>query len=1159
MLMKSILTLFFGFLVLVFFDRQDIRRRPAQASPEHIVLAQRALSPDVGLVLLGVRCPEAKLACANWQALGFEGLKGDLASVEGKFLLVRARGYIEKVFIFEDGELSEKALSRALEGSDEKLLHHLKLPKTLTGKLPTQLVDTLYTKSRWRSGGRLAMKFLNYTPLSFATRTLEEITKYQESRRFYQASYLSRLIEAALIDDAFPELIDVFGREHLADLGGALRFFYRGSGDDVITEIGIDDANRAGFYEEYVRLRTETQSIQMSKLVTRANEEGLVAIPYSRDLAILYYDPQLSVDPEKYNDLLLNTRVVENAERYKSYKDATARLIPLGVFLMNDKFAPKKIVDFEAPDAAIDREKWVGLVKYAAEIGMGFILGEGKSAALSVSLFTGMLYLEKNGIIYASANLESEAHLEALLDSGLVRVETEELNREMLSFYLSQIKIDVAQEAYFNQLLTSQDPAELERGVREVILLYQSTQTGRRFAKGMSEAFKLGNKVLNGLQFERWLADPVAIEKFVAKIDARHAVRAERAQARRPSAASSDAAIILMVDGLRPDRFKEAYQKGLVPHLGQFFLENGVEFDSYAPRSLTLPSWASILTGLDQDEHGLKSNGPMSRLLGKPNEKYTDPRKDLLNYGFNRSNRAYKHLKESKSPWLPDYFNEGEVHTNYMPVNNEAFPPLTQIARAAIADYQRLLFGNLSATIGLDRASVLETIDVVKKNPGKTKLVLNWFTCVDVFSHHNNRGLEICYRELDKSFKLLMDALALDPVLKDAHVFLISDHGHTGGAESSHSHYKILDEGHYFNNTALNLTTLFAGKYRGYEAFKFSPFVFDSPYPENDLKFLKEFQIQPFRYRYRRDDEARNSKSDVLIDYSGDSLAQIYFRAPGKEWGERLSYFELTTLKDRDVIGDLLSVRVQNNVNFDARVRRALSQKNQQHPVEFVAHALKSCAKSDIEAIVGEALPVLAREPILLRNRTRVQGLILTQKSEQGLRYRYHLIQDFQQEATGKCTGRPSSSSTDEFLQQFHEREDRWWEKRELLEKFKHHSKPTALISIVGALTLSEALERSRNRQAEVPDLILFASLGFNFNSSDIFEADHGGLRRQEIKNSFFYARPGQRFDAPTKQRLFARPVFNNYLTPFVLDATGRERNSVSSERIPRFSLENDE
>lgn len=209
--------------------------------------------------------------------------------------------------------------------------------------------------------------------------------------------------------------------------------------------------------------------------------------------------------------------------------------------------------------------------------------------------------------------------------------------------------------------------------------------------------------------------------------------------------------------------------------------------------------------------------------------------------------------------------------------------------------------------------------------------------------------------------------------------------------------------------------------------------------------------------------------------------------------------------------------------------------------------------------IVGEKFPPLAREPILLRNRSSVQGLIITQTSPQGLSYRYHLIEEFQQDATGKCTGRLSRSTTDDYLQQFEALENRWWEKRELLEKFKRHPKPTALLSIVGALTLSDELARSANRQAEVPDLILYASLGFNFNSSDIFEADHGGLRRQEVNNTFFYARPGQRFDAPTKRRLFARPVFNYYLTPFVLDATGRERSPVFSERIPRFSLEDAE
>ena len=53
-----------------------------------------------------------------------------------------------------------------------------------------------------------------------------------------------------------------------------------------------------------------------------------------------------------------------------------------------------------------------------------------------------------------------------------------------------------------------------------------------------------------------------------------------------------------MIDGLRPDRLKQAADAGWVPEiLKALFLDRGVEMNSYTYRSLTLPSWTSWLTG----------------------------------------------------------------------------------------------------------------------------------------------------------------------------------------------------------------------------------------------------------------------------------------------------------------------------------------------------------------------------------------------------------------------------------------------------------------------------------------------------------------------------------------------------------------------------------
>jgi hypothetical protein len=1133
---------------------KEAGRTPSSAGPERLVLGVQQISQESTLVLIGLECSVRTISCDNWQDLGFESMKGQLHSVEPKFLVFKTKNYIEQVYTFEFGTTNRRAISKAMEGEDKEVSHYLKLPKRIQAKLPALLIDVLYAKSRVRSGSRLALEILNLTPLSIFSRTAQELIKHQSAKKFYQASYLSRLIEMAVLDENFPELIEVFGRHNLHDLGASLRLRYRGSESDVITSIGIDETNRAEFYEEFIRLRTEVQSINMSKLANRASEEGLLLIPYSRDMAMLFYDPQVEIDKEKYNDLLLNSKLIENKERYQDVTKGDNKLVPLGTFLLTDSIAPKKIVDFESPHAGLKKEKILNVVDYATDIGLGLFDIGGLGTALKGGMFAGKLILKKKGIIYGSANIESEAHMEALMETGMVKIDSEEVSKDMLAFYLDELDLSQEVEDYYTKILASNDPSEIDRGLREIVLHFQSSQTSKRFNHGMDEAYKLSNKIVSWKSFKKWLNDEQKHTQLDQLLKDRTKRRNSRGLRREPSSVASDAAFVFMVDGLRPDRFKEAFERGVMPHMGEFFIKNGLHFDSYTTRSLTLPSWSSILTGLDQDEHGLKSNGPMSRELGRPMENYIDPRKDLLNYGFNinRESRSYTHLKESMHTWLPDYFEESEVHTNYMPVNNQAFPPVGQIFRAVLKDYQRLLFGSFSATVALDRATAMQTVRRLQKNPGKTKLVLNWFTCVDVFSHNNNKALDKCYKEMDESFRLIMDQLKLDPAMKDAHVYLISDHGHTGGHEGEHSHYKILESGSYFNNTALNLTTLFAGNYHGYRHFNFSPFVFYSPYPDNDLKFLSEFQIQPFRYRYHGGNREMKKPSDVLIDFSGDSLSQIYFKHPATGWGERLSYYELTKLNQRNIIRDLLDVRITNNVNHDSKVRKALSELNNSHPVMFVAHPLHSCSKTDIEEIVGEKIFIQAREPILIESLNHDYGLILTKKEYGKMLYKYFLLDRFTQTEDKRCAGRLSARPKD-VLEQFEKIQGRWLGKMELLEILKNEKYPTSLITLVSTLTLSENLSKFEKRQAEVPDLLLHSNIGFNFNSSYSTEADHGGLLKQEAKNSFFYNQVGQKHEESVQKEVYSRPVFNYFLTPFVLENTGRKSPEEKFQDIPSF------
>ena len=100
---------------------------------------------------------------------------------------------------------------------------------------------------------------------------------------------------------------------------------------------------------------------------------------------------------------------------------------------------------------------------------------------------------------------------------------------------------------------------------------------------------------------------------------------------------------------------------------------------------------------------------------------------------------------------------------------------------------------------------------------------------------------------------------------------------------------------------------------------------------------------------------------------------------------------------------------------------------------------------------------------------------------------------------------------------------------------------PTSLVSLVSTLTLNENLLGNKDRVAEIPDFILLANLGFNFNSAAMTEADHGNLTKRESNNTFLYSNMKLKtFSQEEKEELKSKVILNYYLTPFVLDVTKR-------------------
>lgn len=635
--------------------------------------------------------------------------------------------------------------------------------------------------------------------------------------------------------------------------------------------------------------------------------------------------------------------------------------------------------------------------------------------------------------------------------------------------------------------------------------------------------------------------------------------------------------ILLMVDGLRPDRFRQAAEDGLLPTLKSLFLDQrGTELASYTSRSLTLPSWSTILTGFEPDMHGIRSNTPASRIGRKIVDNFQDPRKDILNPKNQKKNRAFRRLEEDKvgemgKVWLPGYFEKDEAVFNYLPVTNGA----RSLANQLISD----LFKNLDSFFNdsgflasnLDNTSAKGIASAIRQDTnGKLRLVMIWFSAVDEASHYNNRALPGIYKEIDLGSKLILDAAKNHPALKDATVFLLSDHGHNAGygpfdtnssiyqasvalaklsSPGSGRGYSDLmalssqaadlaaqaarsgpDQGPLLSNTGFNLMKFLAGDFNGYENYNFVVGASDSPEPKFYTRTTKKFQLQPFHETYPK----HRGAPTALIDTAGDALAQIYIQGKNdKKWNQRLSYYELTHYKSNkkgvtlNIPADFLNFQLLNSMITDTALAQQVLKLTDQRPVNLFAMALTGKESKDSADRLGKApdTGVSSREPVLVMSHGKPgkgfrTGLILTRSDWQGNdQFRYIVVKNFTQEENGTLQATVSNDPDDDPLDYLGnvdgaEASSVWRYDTQWLQMAKDHIRPTAVFALARVLTLAPKYmhpghhelsdEVKKRRQGEIPDFLMTANVGYGFHSNGPLESDHGGLLREEVRNSFF-------------------------------------------------------
>ncbi|MFZ9595820.1 MAG: alkaline phosphatase family protein, partial [Bdellovibrionia bacterium] len=630
-----------------------------------------------------------------------------------------------------------------------------------------------------------------------------------------------------------------------------------------------------------------------------------------------------------------------------------------------------------------------------------------------------------------------------------------------------------------------------------------------------------------------------------------------------------------------------------------FTCSRGTELTSFTSRSLTLPSWATILSGHEQDTHGIRSNTPFSRITGRLTHDYLDPKRDILIPKNWTKNRAYQMLEEntgkkSDQVWLPSYFQKDEVVFNYMPITNGSLPMAGKVISAALDQLGAFFNDSGYVPSQIDRVSSEQLAQAIKNDrDGKLRLVMVWYSQVDVASHHNNRELPDAYRNIDQAADLILREARFHPHLKDATVFLISDHGHNGGygpfdenstIYQAQQKLEALDQGPFLANTDFNLVEFLAGEFRGYEQYPFVVASAESPEPRFYNGLQKKFKLRSSRSIYPRN----RGPATALLDTSGDSLAQLYLRpSTSSDWNHRLSFFELThfahekSKKVLNLIADLLELKILNLSTTDPGLTRHLLQLTEQHPVKLIAMPLVGDpARDSVEPLGASAdTGTSTREPVLVIGRSPEPqslktALIFTRSTPgQADRFRYVVVKHFTQDPQGVVSAEVSTDPQDDPLHYIGEvdgAEDpsTWRTDRQWLTLTRDHPQPTAIFSLARTLTLAPRFndsedaelnhETKKNRRAEIPDFILLANPGFGFHSGAPMESDHGGLMREEVRNSFFISSLNP--NEFTRHVRLDMPVFSRDFLPTILSFLGypeTQTHFLPADETQSISLKN--
>lgn len=510
--------------------------------------------------------------------------------------------------------------------------------------------------------------------------------------------------------------------------------------------------------------------------------------------------------------------------------------------------------------------------------------------------------------------------------------------------------------------------------------------------------------------------------------------------------------IIFLVDGMRPDTFRQAADSGWVPHLNDLFLKSGVEVKSFSSRAVSIPSWATIETGTEIDLHGIRSNTITTR--NGQIENFLDARFDYVLPWFVLDSRSSQMLSPSGVKRFSEimYAQLGEKKSDQKKmfiglstINKGVLPDVPEMTQQIFSkkNFSNIMMNGINGSKLLDQATGAATVEEIKRNKN-LKVIKVWFASIDSNSHYHGNEIEIAYRTVDKAIGDIMSEAKKHPLLKNASMFLISDHGHSGGCfldreprcwMPSQMSYQLLPKSNMAKiskaeevsgphptqvNSRFNIIRYFTGNTPS------SPLCLDVKsaipmLPNYDLKYMTEYQLHLPDQKTPANSNRKKHTSQlptVSIDFESDALAQVYLS--NKEEQElRRNYYQLTHLPSScsdskeqltnlfdsffQVETNLLSDQVKKDPYFTNNNIKTSGYK----PVKYVAMAIPKYNSDRFitNKIIGEPLSQDFREPVLVKSIDKM-AMIFTKRFNSGSRraidkYQYVVLKIFDQEADG--------------------------------------------------------------------------------------------------------------------------------------------------------------